>query len=62
MDASEVGGAMILGIGKPVVKAHGNTDAKTFKSAIKQVRNMVKSDIINKVVEALPKKSGEEVE
>jgi glycerol-3-phosphate acyltransferase PlsX len=53
---------MILGIGKPVVKAHGNADAKTFKSAIRQVRNMVKSDIINKVVEALPKKSGEEVE
>lgn len=62
MDASEVGGAMILGIGKPVVKAHGNADAKTFKSAIRQVRGMVKSDIINKVVEALPKKSGEDIE
>ena len=54
MDSKEVGGAMIFGIGKPVVKAHGNSDGYAFSSAIKQVRTMVKSDLINKVVEALP--------
>ena len=43
------------GIGKPVVKAHGNSDAYAFKSAIKQVRQMVNSDLINKVITALPK-------
>lgn len=55
MDTKEVGGAMILGIGKPVVKAHGNSDGYAFGSAIKQVVQMVKADLINKVVESLPK-------
>lgn len=54
MDSSEVGGAMIFGIGKPVVKAHGNSNGYAFSNAIKQVRIMVKSDLINKVLEALP--------
>ena len=56
MDSSEVGGAMIFGIGRPVVKAHGNANSKTFTSAIRQVREMVKSDLIEKVIKALPKK------
>ena len=55
MDSKEVGGAMIFGIGKPVVKAHGNSDAYAFSNAIKQVRQMVLTDLINKVCEALPK-------
>ena len=55
MDSKEVGGAMIFGVGKPVVKAHGNSDDYTFSCAIRQVYNMVKSDLINKVVEKLPK-------
>jgi len=36
MDPSEHGGAPILGISKPVVKAHGSSDAKAFKNAIRQ--------------------------
>ncbi len=56
MDSKEVGGAMIFGIGKPVVKAHGNSDAYAFSNAIKQVITMVQTDLIHKVVEALPKK------
>lgn len=54
MDSKEVGGAMIFGINKPVVKAHGNSDAYAFASAIKQVRQMVKSNIIEKVIPYLP--------
>ncbi len=56
MDTKEVGGAMIFGVGSPVVKAHGNSDGYAFSSAIRQVYNMVKADLINKVVAALPKK------
>ena len=37
MDSKEVGGAMIFGINKPVVKAHGNSDPYAFASAIKQL-------------------------
>lgn len=35
-DSSEMGGAPILGIAKPVIKAHGSSDAKAFKNAIRQ--------------------------
>ena len=35
-DYKEYGGAVMLGVQKPVVKAHGSADARTFKNAIKQ--------------------------
>ncbi|MBO5682361.1 MAG: phosphate acyltransferase PlsX [Clostridia bacterium] len=35
-DPKEHGGAPILGIAKPVIKAHGSSDARAFKNAIKQ--------------------------
>lgn len=55
MDSSEVGGAMIIGIKKPVVKAHGNSDSYAFYNAIKQVILMIKSNINEKVISMLPK-------
>jgi glycerol-3-phosphate acyltransferase PlsX len=54
MDASEVGGAMILGVGCPVVKAHGSSNAYAFFNAIRQARTMVDANIIDKVVSNLP--------
>lgn len=59
MDSSEIGGAMIVGIPVPVIKAHGSSDAYAFKNAIRQARQMVKTDLINKVVAKLPKKENE---
>lgn len=56
MDASEVGGAMIVGVPTPIVKAHGSSDPYAFKNAIRQARTMVETDLINKVVSKLPKK------
>ncbi len=35
-DPTEYGGAPILGIAKPVIKAHGSSNAKAFKNAIRQ--------------------------
>lgn len=35
-DASEYGGAPILGIAQPVIKAHGSSDAQAIKNAIRQ--------------------------
>ena len=35
-DASEHGGAPLLGITKPVIKAHGSSDANAIKNAIRQ--------------------------
>lgn len=54
MDSKEIGGAMILGLGCPVIKAHGNSDAYAFKNAIKQGIKMVKNDVIGHVLASLP--------
>jgi len=36
MDVSEVGGTAFLGICKPVIKAHGSSNARAIRSAVKQ--------------------------
>ena len=41
----EYGGAPILGLKKPIFKAHGNSDAQTFKNAIKQTVDYVNGNI-----------------
>ena len=48
-DASEHGGAPILGIQKPVIKAHGSSDAKAIKNAVKQAIHFVKTGINNDI-------------
>ena len=35
-DASEHGGAPLLGISKPVIKAHGSSDARAIMNAVRQ--------------------------
>lgn len=44
-DASEHGGAPLLGISKPVIKAHGSSDAKAIKNAIHQAMTFVSTGI-----------------
>ena len=44
-DASEHGGAPILGISKPVIKAHGSSDANAIKNAIRQAIYFVETGI-----------------
>lgn len=44
-DTSEHGGAPLLGISKPVIKAHGSSDAKAIKNAVRQAINFVKTGI-----------------
>lgn len=48
-DASEHGGAPILGISKPVIKAHGSSDAKAIKNAIRQAIFFVESGINDEI-------------
>ncbi len=45
MDASEVGGVAMLGISKPVIKAHGSSDARAVKNAIRQAMSVVERDV-----------------
>ena len=44
-DSSEHGGAPILGISKPVIKAHGSSNAKAIKNAIRQAIFFVNTGI-----------------
>lgn len=48
-DASEHGGAPLLGISKPVIKAHGSSDAKAIKNAIRQAIGCVRSGITSDI-------------
>ncbi|MBQ4565234.1 MAG: phosphate acyltransferase PlsX [Oscillospiraceae bacterium] len=43
LDYKEHGGSVLLGIAKPVIKAHGSSDARAMKSAIRQAVAAVKS-------------------
>lgn len=44
-DSTEFGGAPILGIAKPVIKAHGSSNAKAFKNAIRQAIACAETDL-----------------
>lgn len=48
-DAKEYGGAPFLGLRKPVVKAHGNSDARAIKNAIRQAIAYAESGVIDKM-------------
>lgn len=52
-DYKEYGGAPLLGISKPVIKAHGSSDAKAFKNAIRQAIDFEKSGMIDVISEKL---------
>ena len=53
LDYKSVGGAMLLGINGVVVKAHGNSDAFSFKNAMRVAHQMVEFDVVNKIKESL---------
>lgn len=53
VDPNEVGGAPILGISKPVIKAHGSSNAKAFKNAIGQAISYAESGAIEEIAEAM---------
>ena len=46
MDVNEVGGTALIGISKPVIKAHGSSDDKSIFAAIRQAVGVVNSGII----------------
>ena len=43
MDYREVGGSVLIGIGKPVIKAHGSSDALAVRGAVRQAITAVES-------------------
>ena len=49
MDYTEYGGAPLLGIAQPVIKAHGSSNPKAFKNAIRQARDFAQSGMIEEL-------------
>lgn len=58
-DVSETGGTALLGISKPVIKAHGNSKAYALRSAIKQAMGFASSNIIGKIEDNMSTIKGE---
>ena len=57
MDTSEYGGAPLLGIAKPVIKAHGNSKAAAAKNAIRVAAEFAAAGVIEDIAAAVGKKS-----
>ncbi len=61
LDYTERGGAPLLGIARPVIKAHGSSNPEAFKNAIKQAKIFVETDVNGTISAALErnKEAGE---
>ena len=53
MDYTEYGGAPLLGITSPVIKAHGSSNAKAIKNAIRQARDFTQSGLTGEIQQAV---------
>ena len=53
MDADEYGGAPLLGTRRPVIKAHGSSNARAIQNAIRQARLCVENDLCGVMAESL---------
>lgn len=49
MDADAVGGTALMGISKPVIKAHGSSNATAIKNAIRQGFTLAQSGLIDDI-------------
>lgn len=49
MDYRETGGSVLLGVKKPVIKAHGSSDAKAFFNAVVQAQKCVDGRVIESI-------------
>ena len=55
LDYREIGGTEFLGIRKPVIKAHGSSDAVAFCNALRQAQTAATCDISKELEEGLAK-------
>lgn len=58
MDYRETGGSPLLGTAKPVIKAHGSSDALAFKNAIRQAKLFCENHVIEEIEKSLEQYSG----
>ena len=53
MDYTEYGGAPLMGIAKPVIKAHGSSNAVAFKNALRQAKEYHDNKVIETIAESI---------
>jgi len=53
LDYTEYGGALLLGTNTGVIKAHGSSNAKAIKNAIRQAREFTKMELVEKIKQEL---------
>ena len=53
LDYAEAGGAPLMGVRKPVIKAHGSSNAKAIMNAIHQADLFAQSGAIDAITQAL---------
>ena len=61
LDYREIGGTQFLGIRKPVIKAHGSSDALAFRNAVRQAMDAVKADFSGELEQSLQALSEKEI-
>ena len=62
LDYTEVGGGVLMGVSKPVIKAHGSSNGKAFYNAIRQAKKCVDGKVIEEIsrsLEAVKKQDAE---
>ena len=62
MDYSEFGGAPLLGVNGVVIKAHGSSDAKALRNAIRQAKTCAEMDVVGTIARSVEKDSDTESE
>ena len=55
MDYREVGGSVLIGISKPVIKAHGSSDARAIRSAVRQAIAVSESGVTELIEQNIDK-------
>lgn len=53
MDYNEYGGAPLIGAAKPVFKAHGSSQAKTFKNALRLTKAYVEGNVVQAIEQSV---------
>lgn len=53
-DSKKVGGAPLMGINKPVIKAHGSSNAEAMMNAIRQAKTYAEAGVIDVIRENVP--------
>lgn len=60
MDYKQVGGSALLGVKKPVIKAHGSSDATAFFNAVRQAKKCIETNVTGEIESYVAAASGKD--